>query len=270
MSYNYPQKSLSAMPKRIVVVGDIHAQEEKFWRILAEAELTDAARQPVKALVSGETELVLLGDMVHGKSREHYAQLIAAADYDAFDPAQVEQAATAQEAFLRRVKTFCDQAQGHVTILMGNHDHNALTGQPSVLRSDDIRHLEWRDAAHPLPEDLRTWLASWPAELIIADLHFAHVGPKPEHNRYDHNFYLKNRRDWIYQDHNFLAATPYRFGFYGHTPMRGGAHFASQGRALLLDMNAHAGEYCFLNITQQEGAALRFELQGIFLSLTVT
>jgi hypothetical protein len=61
-----------------------------------------------------------------------------------------------------------------------------------------------------LPADLRTWIASWPRELVIEGLHLAHVGPLPEHNTYDQGFYLENRRRWIYEERDVLEGTPYR------------------------------------------------------------
>ena len=65
-----------------------------------------------------------------------------------------------------------------------------------------------------------------------------------------------------------LAQTPYRFGVYGHTPVRGGVHFASQGRALLLDMNGVGDEYAYLTITDLAGET-KLELHGVFFSTTL-
>ena len=156
-----------------------------------------------------------------------------------------------------------------------NHDHNALTGAEGVLSTDDLAHLEWRPSGRALPSDLRAWLATWPTELVVRGVHFAHVGPKPEHNRYDAGFYLEDRRDWILAERDVMAQTPYRFGVYGHTPVRGGAHFASQGRALLLDMNGVGNEYAYLTLTfsgdgfsgdRFSGDEVGLELRGLFLS----
>lgn len=252
------------MTGRIVVVGDIHAQADKLWHILGEAGLRDAACRPSAELLTGRAHLVLLGDLVHAKTRVHYATMIGESSFDEYDPPQVRRAELAQEAFLRDVKGFCDRAPGGVTILLGNHDYSALTGAGGVLSTDDLPHLEWQPSSRPLPDDLRAWLATWPTEVVIHGVHFAHVGPKPEHNRYDAGFYLEGRRDWILEDRDVLAETPYRFGVYGHTPVRGGAHFASQGRALLLDMNGYGDEYAYLTLTP--GDELKLELRGLFLS----
>ncbi len=250
--------------KRVIVVGDIHAQVGKFWAILRDADLVTDTCEPSPALRSGELELVLLGDLVHAKTRESYATLIGESRFDEYDPAQVERAEQAEEAFLYEVKAFCTAAQGHVTVLLGNHDHNALTGQGGVLRTDDLQHLEWRPSGRRLPQDLEGWLASWPLGRVIDGVHFAHVGPLPAHNSYDPGFYLENRRGWILEERDVLAETPFRFGVYGHTPIRGGAHFASQGRALLLDTNGVAGEYSYaeLTITLER---VHLKLRGVYL-----
>ncbi len=255
---------------KLVVVGDIHAQADKFWRILREAGLLAEDQQPSAELTKGETHLILLGDLVHAKTRASYAALIGQRTFDEHHPADVVKAETAQEAFLREVKTFCDRAPGNVTILLGNHDHNALNAGEGVLQTDTLPHYEWRAPGRSLPADLAAWLATWPRELVVdglhfRGLHFAHVGPKPEHNRYDASFYLENRRDWILEPRDVLAETPYRFGVYGHTPVRGGVHFVSQGRALLLDMNGVGDEYAYLTVVRLEGK-VKLELHGTFFS----
>lgn len=249
---------------RVVVVGDIHAQVKKFWQILRDAGLLTESCTPTPEFVAGDLELILLGDLVHPKSREHYAELIGESRFDEHDPDHIERAERQEEKFLRAVKAYADASAGHVTLLLGNHDHNALTGAEGVIRSDDLAHLEWHPSGRRLPSDLEAWLATWPSERVIEGVHFAHVGPNPEHNRYDASFYLENRRAWILEDRDFIAETPYRFGVYGHTPVRGGAHFASQGRALLLDTNGVSGEYSYADLTiTPEAVALK--LRGIFL-----
>ena len=249
---------------KLVVIGDVHAQVAKFWRMLREAGLLTEGRQPSAELTSGDTHLILLGDLVHPKTRPGYAALIGQPTFDEHHPPDVAKAEAAQEAFLRDVKSFCDQVPGSVTILLGNHDYNALNAGEGVLQTDTLPHYEWRTPQRALPDDLKAWLATWPSELVVEGLHFAHVGPKPEHNRYDAGFYLENRRDWILDPRDVMAGTPYRFGVYGHTPVRGGVHFASQGRALLLDMNGVGDEYAYLTITL--AGETKLELHGLFFS----
>jgi hypothetical protein len=250
----------------LVVIGDIHAQVEKFWRILQAAGICDAQQRPLAtAQRAGGTRLVLLGDLVHAKSRARYAELIGNPSYDEHDPQQLRLAEEAQEAFLRSLRSF--QAQlpaGNLTILLGNHDYNAIAPEQGPLRTDDVGHLEWKPPnGRPLPPDLAEWLAGWPRELVVGDIHLAHVGPRPEHNLFDNAFYLENRRRWIYEEGDAFADLPYRLGIYGHTPVRGGVSMTSQGRAVLLDTNGHGDEFAFLEIHDHpEGYRLR--MQGLF------
>ena len=246
---------------RVVVIGDIHAQVGKFWTMLQEAGLADSNHQ---ATLPEDTHLVLLGDLVHAKSRERYSALVDVNRYDEYNPDHIEKAEKAQEAFLREVKTFANALGDKMTILMGNHDFNAVNAEQGPLRTDDVSHLEWKEGhGGTLDEDLANWVRTWPFEHVIENIHFAHVGPLEEHNTYDNGFYLENRRRWIYEDKDFLKDTPYRLGVYGHTPVRGGVNIASQGRAILLDTNGHGDEYTFLELTIEE-ERYRLKMRGLF------
>ncbi len=247
---------------QIVAIGDIHAQEFKFWRIMRETGLSDRNRKPTERALSGDVRVVLLGDLVHAKSRERYSELIGVSEYDEYDPDHLRRAETVQERFLSEIKAFQEQLPaGTMVILMGNHDFNAVTEQ-GPLRTDDVTHLEWKESAS-LPEDLFVWISGWEREYTFEEIHFAHVGPRPEHNTYDQDFYLENRRRWLQQDKDFLSDTPWRLGVYGHTPVRGGLNLASQGRAILLDNNGFRDEYSYLLIdTDKDGYRLR--LQGLY------
>lgn len=248
---------------RIVVIGDLHTQESKLWRMLDEAGLRTPDGDAADDLLEGRLRLVLLGDLVHAKSREQYAALAGVQSYDEFDPSHLRRAEQAQETFLRRVAAFLAPVpDGVATILLGNHDFNAISRTQGPLRSDDVSHLEWKPGyGRDLPEDLSAWIAAWPRELVVDGVHFAHVGPKPEHNVYDTAFYLENRRRWIYEDEDVLEGTPYRLGAYGHTPVRGGLNLASQGRALLLDGNGHQDEYVWCELDTDEDG-IRVRLRG--------
>ncbi len=250
---------------RLIVVGDIHSQKQKLWKIFQEAGLTDAQNRPSQLLMSAEVKLILLGDLVHAKSRAQYARLTELESFDEYNPRHIEKAEIYQERFLIELKRFYDAVpSGSMHILMGNHDYNVLHPEQGPLRTDDVAHLEWKDVSHRhFPQELEVWLHSWPHELVIEDIHLAHVGPLKQHNIYDSGFYLENRRRWIYEDKDFLTETPYRLGIYGHTPVRGGVNIASQGRALLLDTNGHEDEYCFLDVTILP-ERYRVRMRGLF------
>lgn len=248
---------------QLIVVGDIHTQAEKLWRILQEAELADEQLLPTETLRRSDTKLILLGDLVHAKNRPQYSKIANVGRYDEYNPKHVSKVETAQEAFLHDVKRFQERVpEGNMTILMGNHDYNAITQEQGALRTDDIVHLEWKEG-RALDPELQLWMESWPYELELEGIHLAHVGPLKEHNTYDSNFYLENRRRWIYEEKDYLADTPYRLGIYGHTPVRGGVNIASQGRAILLDTNGQGEEYCFLTADVRKDQ-YRIRMQGCF------
>lgn len=250
----------------LVIVGDIHTQRDKFWRILREADLaTDELRPTERLSEDANVRLVLLGDLVHAKTRERYAELAQVRRYDEYNPRHLKKAEDAQVRFLHEVRTFQEGVpDDRMVILLGNHDYNAITDEQGPLRTDDVSHLEWKpNYGNALPDDLRAWIAGWPAELVIEGLHLAHVGPAPAHNTYDNGFYLENRRRWIYEERDHLEGTPYRLGIYGHTPVRGGVNIASQGRAILLDTNGHGDEYAYLEVQANE-QGYRLRMRGLF------
>lgn len=256
----------------LVVVGDIHTQGGKLWRILAEANLTDGVGKPSERLLhDDDLRLVLLGDLVHAKSREQYSRLARVRRYDEYNPRHLRKAEAAQEELLREVKEFQEQLPpGRMTILMGNHDFNAVHREQGPLRTDDVTHLEWKEGhGEELPADLAEWVRGWPYQLVIDDLHLAHVGPMPEHNSYDTGFYLENRRRWIYEERDWLEGTDYRLGVYGHTPVRGGVNLTSKGRAVLLDTNGQGDEYCFLEVSTGPDH-YRLRMRGLFFDEVVS
>lgn len=251
---------------RLVIVGDIHAQAEKFWLILRDAGLAGEDRKPTALLADDpELRLVLLGDLVHAKSREQYGSLADVRLYDEYNPRHLRKAEAAQERFLEEVRRFQSELpENRMTILTGNHDHNVVHAGQGPLRTDDITHLEWKEGyGNEFPGELAEWIRGWPYELTLEGLHMAHVGPLPEHNSFDTNFYLENRRRWIYEDRDWLEGTEYRLGVYGHTPVRGGVNLTSKGRAILLDTNGHGEEYCYLEIDVHE-KRYRLRMRGLF------
>ena len=250
---------------RIIVIGDIHTQSDKLWRILLEAGLATEALEPSQSFLEDDSKLILLGDIVHAKSRERYAEIAGVLRYDEYNPEHLIAAEKNQEAFLKSLKAYYDRLpKDKMVVLMGNHDFNAIHQYQGPLRTDDVSHLEWREVSQrSLDEDLRDWIAGWPFEYTLEGIHFAHVGPLKEHNTYDNDFYLLNRRRWIYEDKDYLAETPYRLGVYGHTPVRGGVNIASQGRAILLDTNGYGEEYSYLEIVPLKNK-YQLKMWGLF------
>jgi len=218
--------------------------------MLAESGAMTPQKEPSALMEDGRLVAVLLGDLVHPKSREAYAKLIGVPEYVEVEAELVARAVAAQEEFLRRVRDFQDACPvDGLRIILGNHDHDALHPDEGPIQSDDVIHFEWkRDRSPLLAADLVEWIAGFEPEVVIDNMHFAHNGPLPEHNTYGESFYREDRRRWIREDRDFLAEIGRDFGVYGHTPVRGGLSLASKGRAMLLDLNGHGEEYAFLKV----------------------
>lgn len=250
---------------QFTVIGDIHGQEDKLFTMLRMAGIADEHARPTTSFRNDPQHiLVLLGDLVHLKTRSRYADFINVSQYDEHNPRHRRRAEEQQELFLRKIKGFQDRLPaGKMIIIQGNHDYNAITAEQGPLRTGELLHLEWKDPSSvPLSPDLHNWIAEWPAEYVHSGIHFAHVGPKPEHNNYGEGFYLRNVRDWIHEDTDFVGDMGYELGVYGHTPMRGGVNLASRGKAFLLDTNGYGGEYAYLHIGVHAGG-YRVQLAGL-------
>jgi hypothetical protein len=72
------------------------------------ARPTSPTRRLAHRRLTGDDDvrLVLLGDLVHAKSRERYADLTEVRRYDEHNPRHLRKAEAAQEAFLREVMAF--------------------------------------------------------------------------------------------------------------------------------------------------------------------
>jgi hypothetical protein len=152
--------------------------------MLQHAGLADNNKRPTKTMHDPDTKLILLGDLVHAKSRQRYSALAGVRRYDEHNSKHLANVEAAQEAILWDIKNFASAVpEGQVTILMGNHDYNIITPKQGALRSDNVAHLEWHgQTGNSLDAELCQWITSWPYEKVIEGIHFAHVGPLPEHN----------------------------------------------------------------------------------------
>ncbi|AEV15806.1 hypothetical protein TCCBUS3UF1_7580 [Thermus sp. CCB_US3_UF1] len=209
---------------RVVAVGDLHGNFPALWRLLRLEGLADPLLQPTEELRSGRTRLVLLGDLVHPKTQRDYERLTGLTPFDPQDPNHLRLAAGAQIRELFRLKALQEASEGHLTILLGNHDEAALKGEP-LLGNRHLKHLEFHPeyGGKALPHGLKAWMEGFPRELLLNGVHFAHVGPVPWLQEYDALFYAQSEpKTWWFRTPDYVERMGYRFGVYGHVPMREG------------------------------------------------
>lgn len=209
---------------RIVAVGDLHANFPTLWRVLRAEGLLGPSFRPTEALRAGETRLILLGDLVHPKTPKDYERLTGLSPFNPEDPLHLRLAAGAQIRELFRLKALQEAAPAGVTILLGNHDEAALKGEP-ILGNRHLLHLEFHPerGGKALPEPLRAWMMGFPREVVLEGIHFAHVGPVPWLQTYDELFYAQSEpKTWWFMTPDYVERMGFRYGVYGHTPMREG------------------------------------------------
>ncbi|HGY09916.1 MAG TPA: metallophosphoesterase [Oceanithermus profundus] len=223
---------------RIVAIGDVHAEYGRLWQALRHAGAADAHYLPTPALRAGHLRVVLIGDLVHPKTRDAYTRLTGFDPYDPRNPDHLDRAAREQIRALGRIKHFAEQAGGFVVVLRGNHDQAALDHKFLLGNASGIEHAEFdpERGGRPLPQALAEWLGGLPKEFVIDGIHFAHVGPAPWLQEYDDMFYQsKEPKQWWFTHPDYLARAGFRFGVYGHTVMKKGIRVFEQHGFALID-----------------------------------
>jgi hypothetical protein len=241
-----------ASPLRIVALGDVHGQWAKVWAALRAAGAADATCDPTPAVCKGALQVVLSGDLVHYKDAESYALAAGAERFDAFDAKHLKRAARTQIRELHRFKAYAERSQGHVSVILGNHDEAVITGRYVLGTRGGLEHREFcpEVGGLALPDELAAWFASFPRELALADVHFAHAGPLPGMSHYDDFFYGDpDTKRWWCDKPELARQTGYRFGVYGHTVMPDGVHLDLEHGFAMVDALA-AREFLVLEVVE--------------------
>lgn len=209
---------------KVIAIGDLHADFAKLWRALKNSYAVGDDLMPTDPLRRGSYRVVLIGDLVHPKLLADYRKLTGLEDYDPSNPEHLRIAARAQIRELNRIKRFQEAAPEHVTILMGNHDHAVVTNA-FVLGNAHLEHKEF----HPelggveIPEELKNWMAAFPAQINLHGVNFSHVGPVPWLQTYDDMFYSgREAKEWWINNADYVERMGHKFGVYGHTVMKNG------------------------------------------------
>ena len=221
---------------KFIAIGDVHAAWPTLWAALRDAHAADAAGNPTAPLLAGHFQVVLLGDLVHPKSRGEYARLSGVDGFDFANADHLARAAGAQIEQLERLKAFSDAAGGNVHILLGNHDAAALGAAYLLGSGADVVHREFdaRRGGVSLPQHLKSWFAGFARELWVGRLQFAHAGPLPSMAHYDDLFYAdQQHKTWWRERPDLVRLSGAGFGVYGHTRMRGGVYLHGDDFAMI-------------------------------------
>ena len=213
---------------KVLAFGDVHGQWAELWaalRVAGVASATGELAAPTAGVTAVTTEVVLMGDLVHYKDPESYAEAVGEEHFDARDPRHLRRAAKAQIRELYRFKDFMERAAGRVSVILGNHDEVALTHAYALATRGGLEHSEFDPARGglELPDDLKSWIGSFPRQKVLHDIHFAHAGPLPGMQSYDDFFYHDpDTKGWWRTKPELARQSGYRFGVYGHTVMKEG------------------------------------------------
>jgi hypothetical protein len=227
---------------KVVAIGDVHGMWAELWRVLRAAAVATPTYEPTDAVLSGRYEVVCVGDLVHYKDERAYAVAVGAESYDPVDPDHLRRAAKAQIRELYRFKDFVEKSNGHLRVILGNHDEAAVLHNYDLGTRGGLKHDEFRSdrGGVELPDDLKAWLVSFPREVVHHGVHFAHAGPTPGMQYFDDFFYHDpDTKTWWYEKPELVRDAGHRFGVYGHTVMKEGIYLDKDHGFAMIDALAH-------------------------------
>ena len=234
--------------RKYVCIGDVHGRFDLLWAALRASFCADSEGRPTAPLKEGRYHLVLIGDLVHPKSREDYARLAAVepGEFDHRNPEHLAAVAGRTVAEIRRVRSYLEECGDSATILLGNHDWVAVEPGQVLEMSDGLEHLEFDPARGgvALPDDLKEWFRGMPRELVVDGVQFSHAGPTPPMREFDMFFHADDEpRTWWRKKPHLVEDVGHRFGVYGHTVMPDGIYLDPQGRFAMVDALRGQGQY---------------------------
>jgi hypothetical protein len=223
---------------KVIAVGDVHGQWPELWRVLKASAACTPAYEPTPAVIEGRYQVVCVGDLVHYKDERAYANAVGVEPYDPADPDHLRRAAKAQIRELYRFKRFVDQAEGNVTVILGNHDEVALDHNYELTTRGGLRHDEFNPerGGVALPDDVAEWFRGFARERVFYGVHFAHAGPLPGMQYFDDFFYHDgDTKTWWFNKPELVQQAGHRFGVYGHTVMKDGIYIDKDHGFAMID-----------------------------------
>jgi hypothetical protein len=250
------------MLTKIVAIGDVHGMWGELWKVLRQSGMIGGVGEASPALLSGEARVVVMGDLVHYKTLDHYQHAVGEDAYDLSNARHLKRAAKAQIRELYRFKTFAERVGPNLTVLLGNHDEAAVKHSYVLATRGGLEHKEFdpNEGGVAIPDELKTWLLGFPRETIIAGVHFAHAGPLISMTNYDDFFYHDpDTKNWWRTKPEYFQQTGCRFGVYGHTSLPS-IYLDDVNMFAMIDALDH-GEYLELLITEDDD--LHIELRTL-------
>lgn len=212
------------------------------WRALKAANLADNMFLPTTPLIEGRYQVVFIGDLVHYKDFDVYAKVVGVEYYDFNNEAHLKRAAKTQIRDLYRFKTFVDKSCGNATVILGNHDEDAVTHEYGLTTRGGLKHNEFNPelGGIALPDDIRDWFSSFAREKLFYNVQFAHAGPLPSMQYFDDFFYNdRDSKHWWKEKPHLVKQARHRFGVYGHTAMEDGIYLDKENNFAMIDALSH-------------------------------
>jgi hypothetical protein len=237
---------------KVIAIGDVHGQWPELWRVLKAASACTPNLEPTQAVIEGRYQVVCVGDLVHYKDIRDYANAVGEEPFDPENADHLRRAAKAQIRELYRFKRYVDQAEGNVTIILGNHDESALDHKYELSTRGGLKHVEFDESKGgvAIPDDLRMWFEAMPRERVFHGVQFAHAGPLPGMQVFDDFFYHDpDTKTWWFNKPQLVAQAGHRFGVYGHTVMKDGIYLDRENSFAMIDA---LGQLQFLEMLLDE------------------
>ncbi len=223
---------------KVIAIGDVHADWRHLWSALKASYAATHDGKPSQVVLDGRYRVILIGDLVHPKTQEAYEELTGRENYDWHDVEHLRSASKAQARELYKIKNFVDEAEGGVSIILGNHDAAALDHNFLLGTAVGLTHAEFDETKGglALPQDLQDWMRTWQSEVRIHGVQFAHAGPTPGMASYDDFFYGDpDTKRWWHEKPFLVTASGHKFGVYGHTVMKDGILIDEENRFAMID-----------------------------------
>ena len=199
-----------------------------------------------RAIAQGRIVCVCVGDVVHNREQRAYAVAVGQDPFDSEARDNLRRAVKAQIRELYRSKDIVEAAEGHVQVMLGNHDEPAIKRNLELGTRGGLMRYGFDQARGgvALPDDLASWISSFPREVVYHGVHFAHAGPTLAMQHFDDFFdHDPDTKTWWYEKKGLVQQAGPRFSVYGHTVMKQGVYIDKEPGFAMIDALAHTSSF---------------------------